>query len=163
MYRFLCWLGFPGRPVWHTVFTRNPQNRQKVPKIGYPFLTTFSGSSWQIGPCRRLIEGKRAVFTLASKMTRCTVFSAGLDSLGGQSGTPFSPEIPKSPKSAQNRDTPPLNTCPGSSRQIGPCGLQFLEKKGARRAILRGETPHFWPRSGAEVGKFAGNFPESCF
>ena len=34
VYRFLCALGFPGRPVWHTVFTGNPQNRQKVPQKG---------------------------------------------------------------------------------------------------------------------------------
>ena len=26
--------GVPFSPVWHTIFTRNPQNRQKVPKIG---------------------------------------------------------------------------------------------------------------------------------
>ena len=34
----------------------------------------------------------------ASEMTHegwCTVFSAGLHPLGDQSGTPFSPEIPK--------------------------------------------------------------------
>ena len=30
------WLASSGRPVWHTVFTGNPQNRQKVPKKGYP-------------------------------------------------------------------------------------------------------------------------------
>ena len=34
-----------------------------------------------------------------------TVFSASLDSLGGQDCTPFSAEIPKS---AQNRGTPPF-------------------------------------------------------
>ena len=31
--RSLYWLASNGRPVWHTVFTGNPQNRQKVPKI----------------------------------------------------------------------------------------------------------------------------------
>ena len=34
VYRFLCWLASSGRPVWHNVFTGNPQNRQKVPKMG---------------------------------------------------------------------------------------------------------------------------------
>ena len=32
----------------------------------------------------------------------CTVFSAGLDSLGGQERAPFSPEIPQMAKMAQN-------------------------------------------------------------
>ena len=55
MYRFLCSLALPGRPVWHTVFTGNPQNIPKVPKMGGPpFLGTFSGTCHGYGPpCRR--------------------------------------------------------------------------------------------------------------
>ena len=34
MYRLLCWLALPERPVGHTVFTGNAQNPQKVPKMG---------------------------------------------------------------------------------------------------------------------------------
>ena len=56
----------------------------------------------------------------ASEMTPdgwCTVFSAGIASSGRPVWHTVSPEIPKSPKSAQNRGTPFLTTFSGSCRQ----------------------------------------------
>ena len=55
----------------------------------------------------------RAKSTLGrtSEMTlegRCTVFSADLDSLGGQDCTPFSPEIPKISKKYPKQGYPPF-------------------------------------------------------
>ena len=58
--RFLCWLGFPGRPGLHTVFTGNPPKWTKWPQItskkGVPtffarflsctFINIFPGADW---------------------------------------------------------------------------------------------------------------------
>ena len=41
VYRFLCWLGFPGRPGLHTVLTGNPQKWPKITEGGEPFLPVF--------------------------------------------------------------------------------------------------------------------------
>ena len=48
-----------GRPIWHTVFTGNPQNCQKVPKIGVPPL--FDQFFRKVFPrpcCRRFSKKK---------------------------------------------------------------------------------------------------------
>ena len=59
------------------------------PEGGVPFFHTFT-----LPVCL----GPKYTLGRASEMTpegRCTVFSAGLDSLGGQYGTPFSPGNPQ--------------------------------------------------------------------
>ena len=59
--RFLCWLASFGRPAWHTVFTKCPQNCQKVPIMGSLPLTTFSGTCRQSRPpCRRISQKLRS-------------------------------------------------------------------------------------------------------
>ena len=55
--------------------------------------------------------GPKSTLGRTSEMTPdgwCTIFSAGLDSLGGQYGTPFSPEIPKIAKKCPKRGYPPF-------------------------------------------------------
>ena len=60
VYRFLCWVGFPGRPVWHTVFTGNAQNSPKVPKMGVPpLLTSFLVRSQKSTPPYRQFLKKK--------------------------------------------------------------------------------------------------------
>ena len=76
----------------------------------------------------------------------CTVFSAGLHSLGGLSGTPFSlgnpqnrqkvPKIGGTPFGALFQEVPPFS---GVKVAVGPkkCG------KLPQRVIRRGRLPHF--------------------
>ena len=42
VYHFLCWLAFPGRPVWHTVFTgKSPKSPKSAQNRGCPLLGHF--------------------------------------------------------------------------------------------------------------------------
>ena len=76
--------------------------------------------------------GPKLTLGRTSEMTPegwCTVFSAGLGFLGGQYGTPFSPEIPKIAKKCLKQGPPPLLTnFSGSLQKCTPHFRRFLEK-----------------------------------
>ena len=94
-------------------------------------------------------ESAKLTLGRASEMTpdgRYTVFSAGMDSLGGQECTSFSPEIPQNgqngPKSPPKGGTPPLHVLylvplyiffPGASRSPKMGGFKLQYGNGVKK------------------------------
>ena len=83
--------------------------------------------------------GPKLALGRTSEMNRegwCTVFSAGLDSLGGQYGTPFPPEIPKIAKKCPKGGYPPLTNFSVRYHLSRPCCRRFSKKSA--------EIPPIW-------------------
>ena len=140
-----CKIDPRGRSGLRTVFTGNPQNRQKVPKIGEPpFLTNF----WEDDPRRSV-----------------SVFS--VDSLGGQDCTPFSPEIPKiakkGPKWGYPLFWPFFQEVPPISDPLSPVGGSKCGGSPLWAILRGGGKPHFWAKFENLRSDIGGNFPKPCF
>ena len=101
--------GFPVKTVCTAGLQGNPsQQRKRYTTHRGSSQRSSLGSNW----APRHAGSANSTLGRASEMTSdgwCTVFSAGLDSLGGQQYTPFSPEIPQNgqngPKSPQKGGT----------------------------------------------------------
>ena len=96
----------------------------------------------------------------------CTLFSTGLHPLGDQSGTPFSPEIPELPKSAQiwpqNR-VPPLLTTFSASLEYAIARSGKKVQLFPPRGNLKGQNRTFGLHPALAHLWNSWNFPKPSF
>ena len=96
----------------------------------------------------------------------CTVFSAGVDSLGGQYGTPFS-RNPSNRQKVPKKGVPPFSTTFSVRYHLSrPCCRRFSKKSAEippSGPSFGGGDPHFFSKIGDSMVWEGDTFPKPCF